>query len=527
MPSPDDVKPLDYYIELKEKEGAKAYIEWINDYLGVQLTKPQREIIHAIHENQKTLIVAGNGFGKTYALACFSLAFLFVNYPASVLATSGTYSKLRRTYCRPVESLHSKAGGLPGKYLRSNPPRIRIEGEPEVFWEAASPGDSGELEGVHNEYTLGVVEEADKDRVTEDTFDSMESMLTDANDKLVAVANPPKDEINVVYDLMDDPSWTLKQYSSFESHNVSVELDHPDPYQRESDGTVKTTDQGLPILKDEVERMMVPELVRLNQIKKDWMSWNVESWPGVQKAMRSHEREDLDIRWYRRRMGVIAPASSSAIRPFTVENVEDAYNRAEAAERTVTPTGLGWDVVRGGGTSGDYNAMAGLFGRDITIFDWWRGKDHLDNYETIRGHLHDSWTSPFAIDSVGVGSEAPDRVGQFYPNVVRFNAGSNAADSSKYTDRWTEGLCLLGEILRDGGRIQSERLREELLVAARVVELEEKYSNQHNSTRYWATRKKKIKQRLGRSPDLLDAALMAVCVAETGGSGRRTISSSF
>lgn len=526
VPDPESRKPIDYYQQKVRDEGAQGYIEWINDYLNVSLTEPQREILKTIHRNQKTLIVAGNGFGKSFTLACFSLAYLFVNYPTSVLATSGTYAKLRRTYCRPVEDLHNN-WGLPGRYLRSNPPRIVIDGYPQIFWEASSPGDAGELEGVHNKYTLGIVEEADKDAVNDEIFDSLESILTDANDKLIAVANPPRDETNIVYDLMDADDWELLQYSSFQSHNVMVELEHDDPYVRDEDGNLVWEEQiDYPKLKDEVEAEMIPELVRLSQIKQDWEAYNGLAWPGVKEAMNSGDREDLDVRWYRRRLGVISPQTADVVRPFTVEDVESAF-KADPEFTTAQPKGLGWDVVRGGGTSGDQNAVAGVWGRDLRILDWWRGEDHIENEEKMREMLDSNWDAPIAIDSVGVGSESSDRVKMFYPNVVRFNASENANDPEKYANQWTEGLCLLGEYLRDGGSFRSARLREELLTAARVVQLNERYNSKTNTTRFKATSKAQIKSRLGRSPDLLDAMYMAVLMAETSGSSRRSIPSSF
>lgn len=528
-PDPSDRKEVSYYVNLIEEEGAQGYVEWINDYLDVQLTSAQRNIIQLIHENQKTLIVAGNGFGKSYVLACFSLAYLFINHPTSVLATSGTYAKLRRTYCRPVEALH-RGSYLPGRYLRSTPPRIVIDDYPQTYWEAASPGDPGELEGVHNKYTLAVVEEADKRGVTQEIIDSLESLLTDDNDKIVVVANPPRDEINVVYDLMQPEStWAKAEFSSFESHNVEKELNHPNPYERNPDGSVMTDKHGYPVLSDELEDELIPELVRLNQIKKDWIAWNQMEWPGIEEAKASGEREDLDVRWYRRRLGVMSPRAADVLRPFTVDDVEEAWRR-EPARITVTPDGLGWDVVRGAGTSGDYNALTGIWGRDMRVLRYWRGKEgegHLQNEEVLREELDDRWDAPIGIDSVGVGSESPDRVNVFYPHVVRFNSGSNANEPETYANRWTEGLCVLGEYLRDGGSINDERLREELLTAARCVELNEQYSSKYDTTRFKATTKDRIKKRLGRSPDLLDSLYIACLMADDGGDSGRKIPSSF
>lgn len=478
-------------------------IQWIEDYLGVTLTEPQREIVNAVFENQRTLVIGANGFGKTFTMACLTLAWLFTTYPATVLATSGTYQKLKRTYCKPIERLHGDAIGLPGRFL-NGPPRIDIEGEPEHFWEATSPRDPGELEGAHNEYTLGIVEEADKEDVDDELIDSMTSLVTSDKDRIVVVANPPKDETNVVYDLQQDDAWAVRTFSSFDSHNVQVELGNA---------------QG-----EQIEK-----LVTLDQIEQDWVSYNGVSWPGVDDAMASDARDDLDVRWYRRRLGIIPPQAADAPRPFTVKHVQDAFGRTPEMTRA-TPDGLAWDVARGEG-SGDWNAMGAWFGRELRILDWWRHtgpQPHVENEETVRGLVEPNWNCPFAIDHVGVGSEAPDRVEQFYAEVVRFNNGAQAEDPASYANRWTEALCVLGDLLRDGGGFANERLREELLAAARAVELEETYVGKYDTTRYEATPKEAVKERLGRSPDLLDAAVMSAVMATYGdATGRDTIPSTW
>lgn len=517
------VKPLDEYT------GRDRYIDWIEDYLGVVLTDIQKEILYTIQDNQRTVVVSGNGIGKTYALACFSLAYLYLNYPTAVLATSGTYQKLRRTYCRPVDNLHGNANvPLPGRYLRSSPPRIVIDGEPEVFWEAASSSDPGELEGVHSKYTLAIVEEADKGSVSEGMFESLGSLLTDSNDKLVAVGNPPRDETNVLYDKMQDDRWAVIQPSSFDSHNVRVVMDHEDPYVRDEDGEIVidevTRDRKL---KPEVEDQIIPSIVTLEQIRNDWVGYNNEDWPGAETAMNSHGREDLDVRWYRQRLGVIPPKQAEQLRPFSPENVEDAF-RGEPEQQSRYPEGMGWDVARGAGESADYNALAKVQGDVLDILDYWRLGDHVRNEQRVRSLVdEEQWNCPLYIDVVGVGSESADRVKRWYPNTRRFNASSTANDETKYANRWTEGLVALGDFLRDGGVFESRRLREELLAASRAVVLTEEYHSGTDTTRFKASPKHAIEERLGRSPDLLDAAIMAVTVARVEPGGRQTIPGSF
>jgi energy-coupling factor transporter ATP-binding protein EcfA2 len=521
-----------------EYTGRDRYVDWIEDYLGVNLTATQREIIYTIQANQRTLVVGGNGFGKSYLLACFSLAFLYTNYPTSILATSGTYGKLRRTYGNPIEDLHTDIEHiLPGRFLQ-RPPRIEMPDDPEVFLEMAAPQDAGELEGVHNEYTLAIIEEADKDRVGKEIFDSLESLLTDSNDKLVVVANPPKDETNIVYDVMEADGWAVLQYSSFDAQNVQVEMNHPDPYVRNDDGTVVIDDVlDYPKLKGEVQEQMIPEMTRLSQIKQDWEAWTSEPWPvsegggwqgAARVAQQSHERDDLPTQWYRRRLGVMPAQAADVLRPFTVEDVREAWER-EPPEQIGNPDGLAWDVARGSGEAADANALSGVWDNDIHILKRWKVGDHIENKRIVRRQIdEDNYRCPFAIDTVGVGDESADRVGEWYPSVERFNAQGNAYEEQAYANKWTEGLCTLGEYLRDGASIENRRLHEELMACARTVELEERYSRKTDTDRFKATAKTAVEDRLNRSPDNLDAAYMAVLMAEGKvTSASRTIPGSF
>lgn len=471
--------------------GPDRYIRWVEDYLGIYVSESQREILRSLAENKKTLAYGANGYGKTFILACGALAFQNTNYPAAVFGTSGTFAKLRRTFCKPLEALHDNAlggAGLPGTY-KHQPPRIEIDGEPEHYLEVASPEDAGELEGVHSAYTLGIIEEADKDAVDRDVIDSMGSLVTDDRDRLFVVANPPEDEANVVYDLIEDPTWNVIQFSSFDSHNVQVEL-------------------------GEVDGGLIDGLATLGKIKDDWISFNGEDWPGAETARTAHERrDDLDTRWYRRRAGVIPPDGASEHRPFSVEDVEAAWDR-DPTDTQPVPSGVGIDVARAGG---DRTVLAGVHGDDLRIHDDWQGTDHNENEANLREYLSEWVNSPTAIDASPEGSGLADSLKQSYPCVHRFMPGGKPADGEAFYDARAEGLEALGEWLRSGGSITDRRLREELLVAARVLSYEEKHyasRGEDGAEVLKVTSKDDIKERLGRSPDFLDAAYQAVWASE-------------
>ena len=113
--------------------------------------------------------------------------------------------------------------------------------------------------------------------------------------------------------------------------------------------------------------------------------------------------------------------------------------------------------------------------------------------------------------------------------VARFKAGAAPEEEQdgggdgydEYYDKWTEGLMMLGqwlaEIAIDGDTEDVADLREELFAAARTIELEERRRRSGDLVK--ASPKDVVKERLGRSPDRLDATLMAAWAAEGCASG--------
>jgi len=486
-------KPPAHYAQ-RADAGDETWLEdAIEDYLGIRVTAAQREICRAVAQHKQVLVVTANGLGKSYILAAITIVWLLCRYPAVSFATSGTERKMKRTYCKPVENLHGNARiPLPGEY-KSRPERIEIDGEPEHFFEASSPRDAGELEGVHGAYTLAIIEEADKDDVDEEVIDAMRSLATDDQDRLIAIANPPEGETNSIHRYMDDhPKWEVLRFSSFDAHNVQVELGN-------------------------VEGEKIDGIATISKIRDDWEEYNGEPWPGIVKAQTAHERRnDLGVRWYRRRAGVMPPEGSSAHRPITVTDVEDAWERTPSSPR-VTPTGTGIDVAR----SGDNTVLISVHEDRLKVHYSQTGTDHPTQEARIRSGTGDfagldSWPDhPGAVDAAGEGSGLADRLTQAYPKLSRFNAGATANEEQKYKNCWTEGLAVLGQWLKAGGSIDDRILREELLVAARTVEYDENFYASRGTEVLKASPKEDVQDVLGRSPDHLDAALMAV-FASTG-----------
>ncbi|AUV81268.1 hypothetical protein C2R22_05985 [Salinigranum rubrum] len=474
--------------------GPERYWQAAEDWFEITLSPEQREILEHVTTHQYTHMEGGNGFGKTFAIVALALAFHKRHYPSSVVVTSGTYGKLKRTFCADAENLH-RISPLFGEWKWSPNPHIDIAGEPTWQFEVHSPKDPGELEGVHNDHVLVIVDEADKEDVTAETLDSMDSLISDQNDRMVIVSNPPEDETNVVADLdqIGIPATKL-QFSTFDSHNVQVERGARD---------------GDP----------VPGLTGLHKLKKKWEALNGQAWPGYDEALamstRTSEqfREDLDSRWYRRFAGIMPPAGAAKNRPIDLDLVNEAYapDIDQLQVRHTHPRrGTGVDVARSADRTVQIDERRGF----LDVIYSQPGTDHTVQFESIWDNLDEHPEAPIDIDAVGEGSGKADDTVARYPDVERFKAGENAAQLDEYKDRWTEGLCELGKWLERGGQFTDTRLREEFQIAARTLTLEERYYKSRDEQVYLADPKSKVEDRLGHSPDHLDAAIMAVLAAE-------------
>lgn len=515
-------KPDDYTV------GDDRYARFAEDFLDLQLSAKQKSILRTIATNQRTLIWGGNGPGKSFVIAVLKIGFLLTNPDSIVLGTSGSYQQYEDTMWKPLDKMFSAAKetyGLPGRVLGGNQPALRIDKE--WYAKIVSPKDPGELEGRHGPDVLIVIDEADKKYVTEEHFDSAGSSITDLKDKMVAICNPPKDEANVVAMKRDDPRWEVVDVSAFDSHNAQV-------------------DGG------KINEPLIPGMTDLITIASDWEAWNKRSWPlaeetyphgdwpgmpemenrledgvitrdelvgylapGYNVAKEAHRRWDtLDERWYIRRAGIMPPQGASAHRPIQPRHVTGAWDRSTPVMATNEPRTVAIDVAR----SGDNTVMAGEHTGELRIHYSEQGANHeSQKRDVVKGTATTpglkAWDEPDVAVDKGYAPGFHDFISDRVPNVIDFQNGTKPVEKTRWYDKWAEALFHFGQWLEEGGVINDRKLREEAMVASRVVTYEERTLNsrgKNGAEVYQATSKADIKEELGRSPDHLDAALMAI-----------------
>ena len=471
-------------------EGPDRYVNFAEEVLGLQLAEQQRQLLRALAEHKRVVVMSGNGPGKSFGVAIAKLAFLVTNPGSTVLGTSGSYSQYVDAVWRPMKNLTAQLNrqlpvDLPTPVDGGQP---TLELDTDWFAKVVSPRDPGDLEGRHAEAVLVVIEEADKAYIGDEHFDSAGSSVTDANDRMIAICNPPRDESNAVYEKLESDRWHTIQFSTLESHNVRV-------------------DAG------ELDAEKIPGITDLETIHEDWEAWNGEEWPGIDHARAVSDpespefREDLDERWYRRRAGVMPPAGVSAHRPIDLEDVKTAWQRDVPASNHA-PQASGVDVARSGV---DDTVAASVRGYALDIRYEQSGDSHTAQRDDLTSEFGNDADHPIAVDSLGEGSGLADMLEERFPETIRFGAGKEPTNRSAYYSCWEEGLDLLGDWLADGGSIDDRKLYEELLVTARTVEFEERHYASRGTEVLKATASKDdLKERLGRSPDRLDASYMAI-----------------
>jgi len=165
--------------------------------------------------------------------------------------------------------------------------------------------------------------------------------------------------------------------------------------------------------------------------------------------------------------------------------------------------------------SGDDTVAAGVRDDHLPIEYEQQGTDHTEQEQDLAEVIREWPTPDIAVDAVGEGSGLADGLDNRFGTVHRFKNQSVASDELAYEDKWAESLALLSDWLEAGGTIANKDLYEQAKVAAREVAWEEIHIGSRGDgggakVLRATARKEDVKQRLGRSPDHLDAALMAI-----------------
>ncbi|QLH77463.1 hypothetical protein HZS55_09210 [Halosimplex rubrum] len=504
--------------------GPERYARFIEDLLSLQRTYVQDHILATLHEHEQVVVSAANGVGKSYIAAAGGIAALHCNPDTIVNVTAGTSGTLKTNIWKPARSLY-RDSPLPemfGGRTMDGDREIRTGLDDEWFFECVSPRYPDDLQGPHNDHVIYIIEEADKPGVTDDHIEAVRSTGTDADDRILVISNPPDDSGNVVHRLIENDEWHHLQFPTWDCHNVRL---------------ARGLEDG-----DEIGG-----LATVHKLRKDWREYHDEEWPGLEQAIRWSDpwlgaapeersavlpddrtqlpnddfREDLHSLWYRRRCGIVPPGGASTFRPYDAGTAKSAYQPSIETQRA-KPVGSGIDVAR----ASDRTILVTLWTNGALTVRYKATSTDYPTQETelmADRRLGNDPTHPVAVDAVGEGSGLADYLDDRLPNLHRFGSDKkpltdgtdddNPFGLINYKSQRAEGLAALGDALDSALAYQSSDLREELVTGARTIQFDTQTLDsrgEHGAEVVTVNSKDEVTERLGHSPDLLDAALMAV-----------------
>lgn len=194
-------------------------VGWAGDVADVALWSKQREIIESVRDNKRTAVKSCHQVGKSFVAALTVCWWLATHPPGSafVVTTAPTFSQVRSILWREIGALHSRAL-LPGK---CNQTEWSMNGQLVAIGRKPSDHNQHGMSGLHAEYMLAVIDEACG--VNKMMFDAISTLVTDANGKQLAIGNPDTSDGEFFKLFRPDSGWHPITISAFDSPNFTEE----------------------------------------------------------------------------------------------------------------------------------------------------------------------------------------------------------------------------------------------------------------------------------------------------------------
>jgi len=469
-------------------------VAFIREVLGVDLTEAQEQIVASVEDNPKTAIVSGNGFGKSHTMACLGLAWMYTNEDAFGLITGGNNSQLKDGLWDDLASLQRDLSdmGFPGRVTNSNQDsQLKFEERPDHKMRCLSAQNAGSLEGKHQGNSLVVIEEANKPTIDRETIRSAISTVTDRDDRVVIIGNPPK-RGHPFHNILRNDQYTQLHFSAFDSRNVRRELG-------------ETT-------KPHVDGIITP--YRIKDIWQD--SHPNRDWPGLEDArtLTASTTTELHEDWYRLVHGETPPSGSNVTRPFTEAQIESC-DEQDPNHSMRSYDVIGVDLATSAGS--DKTVVVGVTNRWAGVLSEIHSPSAEQNAEALNRASQQADT--VIVDAIREENfldtvDAP---------VTRFKGSMKPADDDTYENKRVQSYFEIGDWIDNGGAIdhrEHPQLVAELQQVARVTEASVR--DLRSREVYQITPKSEITSRINdSSPDRVDALAMACYGLQAHNQGRR------
>jgi phage terminase large subunit len=432
-------------------------------------------ILEAIRDYKRVAVRSCHGIGKSWLAAQVILWFLISFFPAIVLSTAPTFRQVEKLVWKEVRASFHKATFKVGK-LQPKSPELQIQ-QDQWYAVGLSTNDPNRFQGFHEENILVVIDEAPG--VDEDIHEAVQGVLTSANGKLFMTGNPTP-VAGSFFNAFSSDLWKTFHIAAWDSPNFTA---------------FGVTEEDLETGAWKAKQGDKP-LVNPNLITPAWAAEMLQLWGKDSPAYQV------------RVAGNFPKSGTNALIPLDwVERAMERWLDTEDDDLEGQRK-LGVDVARFGD---DDSVIAPLIGTRIMPLQYTTKQDTMWIAGLVIQAMeqYDVEAEDVNIDEAGLGAGPVDRLHEQDISVVGVNTGSAANDPKKFFNLRTELWCHMRDVLNPNSEINpyplalpdDNKLRADLCAPKYEV---------LSDGRIKLEPKEKTKERLRRSPDAGDAAVLAL-----------------
>jgi hypothetical protein len=482
-------------------------MSWLGDKLGIFVWSKQREILQSLIKNRYTAVQSCHNAGKSFIAGCASCWWNSVHPigEAFVVSTAPSGPQVSAILWREIERLHRK-GKLRGRITMGGQPEWKYEKELIGYGRKPSDYDEDGFQGIHALFPLIVVDEACG--IPEQLWNAIDALATNDNARVLAIGNPddPSSHFNTV--CKPGSGWNVIHLDGLRTPNFTEQAvrdviidDKPFPSLYHY-----FVDKGIPFATEEIPDDLKPRLLGVTWVAERMMRWGVHRHVDEVTGEASWEESPL---WTAKVRGEFPDDGGNGVIPYAWVKLANERWLAQEGTEPLGRRSYAMDVARYGE---DETSIATKQGHVILSVEKTAKQDTMTSALRLKRRMATYPRSFAIVDVIGVGAGVVDRLREERVDVIAFN-------SAKRTDRHD----VTGEFTFPNVRCASWwNLREQLdphRVGGATICLP---PNDELAADLCAPKwtpaagaklvveeKEQTKKRIGRSPDLGDAVVMA------------------
>ena len=439
-------------------------VRWAAERAGTPLWSRQRSIVESVRDHPTTAVHSCHNIGKSFTGATTCCWWLDSHPPGSafVVTTAPTGPQVKAILWREINRIHQRVG-LPG---RTNLTEWYIDNELVAFGRKPSEYEPTAFQGIHAEFVLVVLDEACG--IPTSLWDAASTLTSNDTSRILAIGNPDDPHSHFAKVCKPNSGWNVIGVGAKDTPNFTGE--------------------------------QVPDIVRKSIISVSWAEQKAKDW------------------------GVTSPLYISKVEGrFPVDSEDGVIRYSDVSKcRLMGPAPVEGERVAGidVGAGGDRTVLYPRVGNVFLEPRYVRKDDAEDTVDDLVAWIQELQLERVVIDVIGIGwgvysrlkrlssVHTPRGEGKIGCVVQRFNAAEKVPakkkDDLKFANRraqmWWRGRTTLHSGAVDLAVIDDD-------TAAELVE-PKFFINKTGAVQ--VEEKAEIIKRLGRSPDMADALLMAL-----------------